>query len=72
VREPRSSSAPGLGELQAALASEREDNARLRGTLTEGQVPAWAAGRAQDGPRAHAYTANLVSGNHIRQRGRPR
>jgi transposase len=35
------------------------------GTLTEGQAPAWAAGRAQYGPRAHAHTANLVSGNHI-------
>jgi transposase len=35
------------------------------GTLTEGQVPAWAAGRAQYGPRAHARTANLVNGNHI-------
>ena len=35
------------------------------GTLSQGQAPAWAAGRAQYGPRAHAHAANLVSGNHI-------
>ncbi len=35
------------------------------GTLTEGQAPPWAAGRAQYGPDTHAHAANLVCGNHI-------
>ena len=34
-------------------------------TLTEGQAPPWAAGRAQYGPDTHAHAANLVCGNHI-------
>ena len=35
------------------------------GTVTEGQAPVWAAGRAQYGPDTHAHAANLVCGNHI-------
>jgi transposase len=35
------------------------------GTLTEGEAPAGAAGRAQYGPDTHAHAANLVCGNHI-------
>jgi len=35
------------------------------GTVTEGQAPPWACGRAQYGPRAHAHAADLVCGNRI-------
>jgi transposase len=35
------------------------------GEVTEGTAPAWAAGRAQYGPRAHALAALLTCGHHV-------